>query len=114
MANELAHKTCGAALSQAEFEDVTLHVCNSQATGDLIYASSATQLTRLGIGATSTFLQVVGGIPAWVANPILGGYLKLYITDSDSSTEGQIWYDDSENVIKYYNGSTVKTLSTTA
>lgn len=67
MANELVHGSQGTVLTQAEFEAVGLHVCNSQATGDLIYASSATQLSRLGIGATNTVLTVIGGVPAWVA-----------------------------------------------
>lgn len=67
MANEMVHGIVGTALIQAEFEAVGLHLCNSQATGDLIYASSATQLTRLGIGATNTVLVVAGGIPSWNA-----------------------------------------------
>jgi len=65
MANELIHASQGTTLTQAEFEAVGLHVCNSQATGDLIYASSATQLTRLGIGSTNAILTVIGGVPTW-------------------------------------------------
>ncbi len=65
MANELVHASVGTSLTQAEFEGVGLHVLNSQATGDLIYASSATQLTRLGIGTSGAYLQVVGGVPIW-------------------------------------------------
>ena len=63
MSGELGHATVGTAMTQAEFEAVGLHVCNSQATGDLIYASSSTQLTRLAIG--TGVLIVSGGIPAW-------------------------------------------------
>ena len=73
MANEFAHKTVGTELTQAEFEGTTLHVCDGQATGDILYASSATQLSRLAIGATNTFLQVVGGVPAWVSAPTVAG-----------------------------------------
>ncbi len=65
MANELIHTSAGTTLTQAEFEAVGLHVLNSQATGDLIYASSATQLSRLGIGSTGQLLIVAGGIPSW-------------------------------------------------
>ena len=54
-------------MTQAEFEAVGLHVLNSQATGDLIYASSISQLSRLGIGSTNDVLHVAGGIPAWSA-----------------------------------------------
>lgn len=67
MANEMVHGTVGTTMTQAEFEAIGLHVLNSQATGDLIYASSLTQLSRLGIGATNTVLRVAGGIPAWSA-----------------------------------------------
>ncbi len=63
MSGEFAHATIGTSMTQAEFEAVGLHVCNSQATGDLIYASSASQLSRLPIG--TGVLIVSGGIPAW-------------------------------------------------
>lgn len=33
--------------------------------GDLIYASSATALSKLGIGSNGQYLSVVSGIPAW-------------------------------------------------
>jgi len=65
MANELVHASQGTTLTQAEFEAVGLHVCNNQATGDLIYASSATQLSRLGIGSAGQMLYISGGIPSW-------------------------------------------------
>ncbi len=65
MANDLIHLSAGTVLTQPEFEAVGLHVLNNQATGDLIYASSATQLSRLGIGATNTLLTVIGGVPTW-------------------------------------------------
>ena len=66
MANELRHKTIGTALTQAEYEAIGGHELESQATGDIIYASSATQLSRLAIVA-SRLLGVVGGIPSWLA-----------------------------------------------
>lgn len=65
VANEFVHGSVGVGMTQAEFEAVGLHVINSQATGDLIYASSATQLSRLGIGATNAILTVIGGVPTW-------------------------------------------------
>jgi hypothetical protein len=37
----------------------------SQATGDLLYATSATAFGRLGIGTAAQCLVVSGGIPAW-------------------------------------------------
>lgn len=66
MASELKHKTVGTELTQAEFEGVGLHVFDSQATGDTLYASSATQLSRLAKGTAGDSL-IMGGsnIPAW-------------------------------------------------
>jgi hypothetical protein len=65
MANEFKHVSVGTDLSQAEWESTAGHVLNSQATGDTIYASSSSQLTRLGIGSTGQVLTVSGGLPAW-------------------------------------------------
>ncbi len=65
MANELKHKDIGSELTKAEFEDVTLHQLDLQAIGDLIKATSATQLSRLPIGSNDQVLTVVSGVPAW-------------------------------------------------
>ena len=65
MANEFKHASVGTDLSQAEWESITGHVLDGQATGDMIYASSATQLRRLGVGTTGQILTVAGGIPSW-------------------------------------------------
>ena len=65
MANEFKHKSVGTELTQTEFEAVGGHVFDSQATGDIPYASSSTQISRLGIGSTNDVLTIVGGIPAW-------------------------------------------------
>ncbi len=70
MANEFKHLTVGTQMTQAEYEAVGGHVLACQATGDIIYASSGSQLSRLGKGAANTVL-VMGGscIPAWSASP---------------------------------------------
>jgi len=67
MADEFKHASVGTDLSQAEWESTTGHVLNNQATGDLVYASSATQLSRLAVGTSGQMLTVSGGIPAWGA-----------------------------------------------
>ena len=72
MANEMKHGSVGTSLSQAEWEGIGTHVFDSQATGDLMYASSATQLTRLGIGSANQVLTTVGGVPAWAAITTVG------------------------------------------
>ncbi len=65
MANEFKHASAGTELTQAEFEATTLHVCNSQAAGDILYASSATQISRLGKGTDGDSLTLASGVPAW-------------------------------------------------
>jgi len=67
MANEFKHKDPGAEMTSTEYisSDGTGHVFQSQATGDIPYAESATGLRRLAVGVTDAVLHVVGGIPAW-------------------------------------------------
>jgi hypothetical protein len=45
----------------------------SYTTGDIIYASSSSVLSKLGIGSSNQALIVSGGIPAWGTLPIGGG-----------------------------------------
>jgi hypothetical protein len=78
LADEFRHGTVGTELSQAEWESITGHSFDSQATGDIAYASSATQLSRLAIGAASAVLQITGGIPAWSLS--LGGAVGVGLT----------------------------------
>jgi len=40
-----------------------------------------------------------------------GTYIKLHITDTDGIAEGQIWYDASENKLKFKTASGVETIS---
>ena len=72
MANGFKHASQGAVLTQTEYEVVdTAHVFDSQATGDLGYASSATVFRRLGIGSANDVLTVTSGLPAWTSTPTL-------------------------------------------
>jgi len=65
MANEFKHKSAGLVLTQIEDDEVGRHIFNSQATGDIMYASSATQLSRLAKGADNTILAMGATIPEW-------------------------------------------------
>jgi len=69
MANELTHKDPGSELTQAEYitSDGTGHVFESQATGDILYASSSTVLSRLAKGTDGDILNLASGLPAWQA-----------------------------------------------
>ena len=94
MANELKHGSVGSQLSQTEWEAVGAHVFNSQATGDIVYASSSTQLTRLGIGSTGAVLTVTGGIPAWDTTWTPTGHLIPASDDSyDLGSSAAAWQD---------------------
>ena len=68
MADELKHKDPGTELTQAEFVATDGHSFDSQATGDILYASSATVLSRLAKDANATRVLTntgTGNIPAW-------------------------------------------------
>lgn len=64
-------------LSQPAFTDISGTAAttqggtalNSYTTGDLIYASGANTLSKLGIGTTGQALTVAGGVPAWGSAP---------------------------------------------
>jgi hypothetical protein len=67
MANELKHKDPGSELTQAEFTATDGHAFDSQATGDILYASSSTVLSRLEKGTDGDILNLESGLPAWKA-----------------------------------------------
>ena len=74
MANEFKHKDPGTALTQAEFiaSDGTGHIFDSQAQGDILYASSTTVLARLAKATDGNVLELASGLPAWTASPTIG------------------------------------------
>ncbi len=67
MGDEFRHLTVGGVISQAEYEAIGGHIFDSQATGDILYASSPTQLSRLTAGANGEVLTLAAGIPSWAA-----------------------------------------------
>ena len=74
MANEFKHKDPGSELTQAEFiaSDGTGHIFDSQAAGDILYASSTTALARLGVATNGNVLELSSGLPAWTSTPTIG------------------------------------------
>ncbi len=105
MADEFKHLSAGTSLTQGEYEAVGGHVLACQATGDIVYASSGSQLSRLGKGAANTVLAMGGScIPAWTASPsvtdltIGGGCITLSAaTDIDllDNTTSALSFDAS-------------------
>ena len=70
MANEFKHKDPGSELTQAEFiaSDGTGHIFDSQAQGDILYATSMTELARLGKDTNDSRVLTNTGTndnPAW-------------------------------------------------
>jgi hypothetical protein len=74
MANEFKHKDPGTSLTQDEFiaSDGTGHIFESQAAGDVLYASSTTVLARLAKATDGNVLELASGLPAWTASPTIG------------------------------------------
>ena len=70
MADEFQHKDPGSELTQDEFitTDGTRHLFQSQATGDILYASSATVLKALPVADNGDVLSLAAGKPAWTAS----------------------------------------------
>ena len=105
MADEFKHLSAGTSLTQGEYEAVGGHVLACQATGDIVYASSGSQLSRLGKGAANTILAMGGScVPAWTASPsvpdltIGGGCITLSAaTDIDllDNTTSALSFDAS-------------------
>jgi hypothetical protein len=94
MANEFKHLAVGTELTQSEYESVGGHVLDSQAVGDIIYASSTSQLSRLGIGSTGAILTVTGGIPAWDTTWSPTGHLIPASDDTyDLGSASAAWQD---------------------
>lgn len=94
MANEFKHLAVGTELTQSEYESVGGHVLDSQAVGDIIYASSTSQLSRLGIGSTGAILTVTGGIPAWDTTWTPTGHLIPASDDTyDLGSASAAWQD---------------------
>ena len=75
MANEFQHKDPGATMTQAEYitTDGTGHIFDSQAQGDILYASSSTVLSRLPKSGTTTHALLNSGTsnnPEWAQIPL--------------------------------------------
>ncbi|MFA5877643.1 MAG: hypothetical protein WC880_04790, partial [Candidatus Paceibacterota bacterium] len=57
---------------------------NAYTTGDVLYASSANTLARLGVGSTGQVLKIQGGVPVWAADISGGGGAGAWATSTDS------------------------------
>jgi hypothetical protein len=75
----------------------------SYTTGDILYASGSTTLSKLGIGSTNQILTVVAGVPAWAnAGTATQVANNLVLKFDTGTTEGTDLYT--------FNGSAAKTI----
>jgi hypothetical protein len=115
MANELKHGSVGTELTQAEWEGIGTHVFESQATGDIVYASSSSQLRRLAKGTDTHVLILSSGVPAWSASTGITavGTLTDLTVSGTSTTIGTVtsgvWQGTDVGVA--YGGTGVSTLT---
>lgn len=65
--------------------------------GDLIVASGAATVTRLGIGSDNQVLRVVSGSPAWSTITSGGSTVYYQTTAPGSASAGDIWVDSDDN-----------------
>ncbi len=95
MANELRHSDVGTALSKSEWEAVGGHIFNSQAAGDIMYASTTSQLSRLGIGSANQILAVNSGAtaPEWVSGVNLATNFTVSANNSANETVYPVFVD---------------------
>ena len=66
--------------------------------GDILYASSTTALSKLGIGSAGQVLKVAGGVPTWAADANAGGTVTSIVagtglTGGTITTSGTIAVD---------------------
>lgn len=87
--------------------------------GDILYASSTSALTKLGIGSTGQVLKVAAGVPSWAADADAGGTVTSITNAANTGTgtaitgSGTFTYTGAGLIATAVSGTTV-TISTTA
>jgi len=98
MADELRHEptAAGTTCAQTDWEDVDIHRFQGQAVGDIVYASTNTQLRRLAVGANGEVLELAAGVPSWAAKGF-SSRVRAYLSSVDQvindSTESKVLLD---------------------
>jgi len=87
--------------------------------GDILYASSTTALSKLGIGTAGQVLKVASGVPSWATDQNSGGTVTSITNAADTGTgtaitgAGTFTYSGGTNVTTSVSGTTV-TINTSA
>ena len=70
--------------------------------------------TGIGHAGADQLSLIVGGVEAMrltTTEILVNGYLALKITDTDGTVEGSIWYDASEDKLKFKTAAGVETIT---
>ncbi len=92
---------------------------SSYTVGDILYASSTTALSKLGIGTAGQVLKVASGVPSWATDQNSGGTVTSITLAADSgsgtaiTSSGIFTFDGGTNVTTSVSGTTV-TINTSA
>lgn len=80
-------------------------------TGDVLYASAANTLSKLGIGGSGQVLTVSGGVPAWATNVGApgGSSGQLQYNNAGALAATSVWVQDA-NTIAHRNGTSARAL----
>ena len=93
---------------------------SSYATGDILYASGASTLAKLGIGSAGQVLKVASGVPSWAADSNSGGTVTSITPAADSgsgtaiTTSGTLTLSSSSALITTSVSGTTWKISTSA
>jgi len=102
-----------ATISTAGKVNVSALTVGSQATGDLIYASSASAWARLGVGTSSQVL-LGGTTPSWGTAPVpAGATVQVVNTQTGASTTGTTTIPDDDTIPQNTEGDQYMTLAIT-
>ena len=86
---------------------------NSRIMEIVMAGDVSTWRRRLDTGSATTMLSFnhTTSAATFTDDVDVGGYLGLQITDSDSSVEGDVWYDASEDKLKFRTAAGVETIT---
>jgi hypothetical protein len=115
-ANVTVHIDRGATNRQAQvsFETSAVEKWSIGLADSDLYGDGSQLYIGQTLGGTTPALVIETSNNVLIPNGELhcdGGHLKLYVTDTDGDTEGDIWYDASENKLKFKTSIGVETIT---
>lgn len=99
----------GKSLALGTTGKITLRGTAGYPTGIGIWSAVADKLNFFAPSTGEDAISLRTGVGGQVK--IRGAYLCLHITDTDGAYEAEMWFDNSEDKIKYYGGGAVRTVA---